>query len=216
MRIALGAAGVVLALGLSLAVVQAAEENAEGWVSLFDGKTLDGWKVSTENSSAFVVKDGTIGAVSGRAHLFYNGPVGNHDFKNFEFQCDVMTTPGSNSGIYIHTEYQESNWPYKGYECQVNQTHEDWRKTGGLYGIQDNKEAVAKDGEWFHYEIKVEGKHIVTKINGKTVADFTEPEGWEPPQDMPGRKLSSGTIAFQAHDPNSKTYFKNIKIKLLD
>ena len=60
-----------------------------GWVSLFDGKTLDGWKVG-ENAETFSVENGTIIAHGKTAHLFYMGDVGNHDFKNFDFKADVM------------------------------------------------------------------------------------------------------------------------------
>src|SRR5262245_20496187 len=70
--------------------------HADDWVSLFDGKSLSGWKAS-ENQATFTVKDGAIVVFGPRSHLFYVGPVANHNFKNFEFKADVMTTPGSNS-----------------------------------------------------------------------------------------------------------------------
>ena len=76
---------------------------SDGWISLFDGKSFDGWKVG-DNASTFSVDSGMI-KVNGRvAHLFYDGPVQNHNFKNFEFKADVMTKPKSNSGIYFHTQ----------------------------------------------------------------------------------------------------------------
>src|SRR5262245_18282717 len=84
----------------------------DDWISLFDGKSLANWKVG-ENASTFSVENGTIVAHGPTAHLFYTGDVRQHNFKNFEFKADVMTTPGSNSGIYFHTEYQESSWPKK-------------------------------------------------------------------------------------------------------
>jgi len=188
---------------------------ATGWHSLFDGKTLNGWKAS-ENKDTFSVRDGTIVAHGPRSHLFYVGPVGNANFKDFEFKADVMTKPGSNSGIYFHTEYQQTGWPSKGYESQVNNTHSDRKKTGGLYAAQDVMDnAPAKDGEWFNYYIKVEGKHIIIKINAKTTVDWTQPEDWKPPEGMPGRKISSGTFALQGHDPKSVVYFKNIMVSPL-
>ena len=185
-----------------------------GWVSLFDGKTLDGWKVG-ENATTFKVEDGAIIVNGPRAHLYYVGPVGNHDFKNFEFKADVMTTPGSNSGLYFHTAYQEGGWPSKGYEVQVNNSHTDPKRTAGLYNVQDNMEPPAKDGEWFTMEISVKGKRITTAVNGKTISDYTEPEGVERPADMKARVLSSGTFAIQGHDPKSKVLVKNIMVKPL-
>jgi hypothetical protein len=187
---------------------------ATGWQNLFDGKTLNGFKAS-ENKGSFTVQDGMIVIKGNRSHLFYAGPVKNADFKNFEFKADVKTEPGANSGIYFHTEYQETGWPSKGYEVQVNNTHSDWRKTGGLYAVVDVKESPAKDGEWFTEYIKVEGKHIIIKVNGKTTVDWTEPEDWKPPEGTPGRKISSGTFALQGHDPKSVAYYKNIMVKPL-
>jgi hypothetical protein len=186
----------------------------DGWVSLFDGKSLANWKVG-ENASTFSVENGTIVAHGPTAHLFYEGDVHQHNFKNFEFKADVMTTPGSNSGIYFHTEYQESSWPKKGYEVQVNNSHTDWRRTGSLYAVQDVKEVYVKDNEWFTEYFKVEGKHVTVKINDKTVVDYTEPDSVKRDAGSEGRVISNGTFALQGHDPNSKVYFKNIMVKVL-
>jgi hypothetical protein len=185
----------------------------KGWQNLFDGKTLDGWKAS-ENKNTFSVRDGMIVAVGPRSHLFYVGPIQNANFKNFELKADVMTKPGSNSGIYFHTEYQETGWPSKGYEAQVNNTHSDWRKTGSLYAVKDVNESPAKDNEWFTEHIIVRDKRIIIKVNGKTTVDWTEPEDFTL-EGQPGRKLSSGTFALQGHDPKSVVYFKNIMVKPL-
>jgi hypothetical protein len=181
----------------------------EGWISLFDGKSLEGWKVGA-NAASFRVEDGQLIANGPVAHLFYDGPVAKHNFKNFHLRADVMTMPKANSGLYFHTQFQESSWPKIGYEVQVNTTHSDPKKTGGLYGVKDVFEAPAKDGEWFTEEILVQGKRIITKVNGKTLVDYTEPD------DVTGsRRLSSGTFAIQAHDPGSKVFFKNIQVKVL-
>jgi len=185
-----------------------------GWKSLFDGKTLNGWKAS-ENKESFSVKDSMIMANGPRSHLFYVGPLENAEFKNFELKADIMTKPGANSGIYFHTEYQETGWPNKGYEVQVNNTHSDWRKTGGLYAVEDVNESPAKNDEWFTEHIIVRDKHIIVKVNGKTTVDWTEPEGWEPPSGMSGRRISSGTFALQGHDPKSIVYYKNIMVRPL-
>ncbi len=185
-----------------------------GWVSLFDGKSLKNWKVG-QNAATFSVEDGAITAHGQTAHLFYTGDVKNHNFKNFEFKADVMTMPGSNSGIYFHTQYQEDGWPSKGYEVQVNNSHTDWRRTGSLYSIEDVKEVYVKDSVWFTERVIVQGKRVIIKVNDKTVVDYTEPANVQRSKDMAGRVISSGTFALQGHDPNSKVYFKNIMVKPL-
>ena len=214
--VAMAAVAVCVAAGWP-ACAGAAEKSAgapkpdkDGWFSLFNGKDLAGWKVS-ENPDSIKVVDGVIVCSGPRAHAFYVGPVADANFKNFEFQIDVKTKPKANSGIYFHTEYQEDGWPNKGYECQVNATHSDAKKTGGLYGRKDvMNTAPHKDNEWFTYHIIVKGKTVTIKINGKTTCEYTEPD-----DASGGRKLSSGTFAIQGHDPESKVLYKNIKAKPL-
>ncbi|WP_128545698.1 3-keto-disaccharide hydrolase [Larkinella soli] len=190
------------------------ETQKKGWVSLFDGKSLDGWKVGA-NAGTFSIENGAIVVAGPRAHLFYEGPVNNHNFKNFEFKTQVMTTPGSNSGIYFHTEYQEDGWPSKGYEVQVNNSHTDWRRTGSLYAVQDVKEVYVKDNEWYTEQITVKDKKVTIKINDKTVVEYTEPDNLDRSKDMSNRKISNGTFALQGHDPKSKVYFKDIQVRVL-
>ena len=184
------------------------------WISLFDGKTLNHWKVGT-NASTFSVENGMIVAHGETAHLFYDGDINQHNFKNFEFRADVMTTPGSNSGIYFHTAYQQGGWPAKGYEVQVNNSHTDWRRTGSLYGVADVKEVFVKDNEWFTEHIIVNGKRVIVKINDKQITDYTEPDNVQRNAGDSLRKISMGTFALQGHDPKSIVYFKNLQVKIL-
>ncbi len=207
----------VTVLGLSVLLSFASISTAAepGWISLFDGKSLGGWKESGAKGS-FRVEDGKIVA-NGKpmGHLFYEGKVNNASFKNFEFKADVLTTPGSNSGIYFHTKYQEAGWPKAGFEAQVNATHRDRKKSGGLYGVKDVMDtAPHKDNEWFEYHIIVNGDSVVVKIDGKTVTQWTQPESFQSRPDG-GRKTGRGTFAFQSHDPKSTVYFKNVKVKPL-
>ena len=193
---------------------QQPKPDAEGFYTLFDGKSLDGWKVDA-NAEAFKVEDGNI-VVNGKvAHLFYVGPVNNHEFKDFHFRAEVMTFPNSNSGIYFHTKFQPSDWPRQGFEAQVNNTYKpDPKKTGGLYGLKDvMNTAPVKDNEWFTYDIIVKGNHVQIQINGKTTAEWTQPENFRAREG--GRRIGSGTFALQAHDPGSKVMYRNIKVKPL-
>lgn len=189
------------------------QKKSNGWISLFDGKTLNGWK-KNDNPATFSVENGTIKVAGPVSHLFYDGPVNNHEFKNFEFKAQVMTKPGANSGIYFHTVFQQGGFPSKGYEVQVNNSHTDWRRTGSLYAVQDVKEILVKDNEWYEEYIMVQGKNVTIKINGKTVVEYTESEDFGL-KNVGGRAISSGTFALQGHDPKSVIYYKDIMVKPL-
>jgi hypothetical protein len=193
-------------------------DSTPAWTSMFNGKDLSGWKTNDEVPGAFSVVNGELKVSGGRAHIFY-GANGDASFKNFEFKAKVKTTKGGNSGIYLHTAFEAKGWPSKGYECQVNSTHTDVKKTGGLYGVKDVlNNAPSTDDVWFDYYIKVDGKRIVIQIDGKTTVDYNEPADWDPAKslkNMNGRKLSAGTMAIQGHDPKSTTYYKDLFIRAL-
>ena len=195
--------------------VKGKKKGEKGFVSLFDGKSLNGWRVNSENPKSIIVKDGNIVIDGPRAHLFYAGDVEKHNFKNFVLRAQVKTFPKANSGIYFHTKYQDSGWPDAGFEAQVNNTHGDPKKTGGLYAVKDVNPAPAKDGEWFDYEIRVKDKKVTIKINGKVTSSWTEVPNAPHLKSTPGRKLGSGTFALQAHDPKSVIHYRNIRVKPL-
>lgn len=244
--LALGTILSVAALCLAPVQVSQAADSAqaeEGFVSLFDGKTLNGWKIG-DNASAFEVKDGVIvmkylPSNNGPAHLFYDGKVKNHDFKNFDLRVDVMTSPYANSGIYFHTQFQQAEWPKRGLECQVNNSHGDWRRTGSMYGIknltwgpekpdanttEDFKAFTTppvKDNVWYTQEIIYRNGSVTVKLDGFTVLEYTITDG-DKEHKLPTGMIwqPSGTFALQGHPPmenrESKACFKNIRVKILD
>jgi hypothetical protein len=201
----------LLAAGLISLTAQAAETEP-GFTSLMDGKTFTGWKMATENTNTFRVVDGAFVANGNRCHLFYVGD--EKPFVNFHLKVDVMTDPNSNGGIYFHTKYQAQGWPKGGFECQVNNTHGDWKKTGSLYDVVNVAQSLATDNKWWTQEIIVEGSRVTVKVDGKTVLEYNEPPSAQVGKDFE-RKLSEGTFALQGHDPKSVVRYKNIRVKRL-
>ena len=187
-----------------------AADNSGEWISIWDGESFEGWRAS-ENPGSFSIEDGKIVVNGPRAHLFYEGPVAGADFKNFEFKAEIFTYPKANSGIFFHTRSQQRGWPQQGYEAQVNATHSDPIKTGSLYAVENvMHDAPHEDKEWFTYHITVNGKEITFRVDGEVVMEYTEPENVEGT-----KRLSSGTIALQAHDPNSQIYYRNLQVRVL-
>ncbi len=179
-------------------------QGEESWIRLFDGHSLSGWKAN-EHPDSWSIADSAIIANGPRSHLFYMGE--HQPFRNFVLRVDVYTERWSNGGIYFLTAYQSQGWPEQGFEAQVNNSYIDWKKTGSLYGI-DNVLffSPAEDHQWWTQEITVDGRHVVIKIDGKTVVDHVLQEGVRP---------DAGTIALQAHDRKSVVKYRNIRIRTL-
>ncbi|HET7625338.1 MAG TPA: DUF1080 domain-containing protein [Verrucomicrobiae bacterium] len=202
-----------IAFALFCVVQIASAQTDDGFVSIFDGKTFNGWKTSAENTNTWKIEDGAFVTRGKTCHLFYVGDP--KPFKDFELKVDVMTEPHSNGGIYFHTKYQPTGWPRTGFECQVNVSHSDWKKTGSLYDIVNLGYTPARDNEWWTQDITVKGNKVTVKINNIIVLEYTEPPGAQPGKDFT-RKLDEGTFALQAHDPKSVVRYKNIRVKRLD
>ncbi|MBS1806059.1 MAG: DUF1080 domain-containing protein [Acidobacteria bacterium] len=193
------------------------------WIPLFDGKSLDGWKPS-EHEGSFKVVDGEILVHGERSHLFYTGPVHGADFRNFEFSAEIKTLPGSNSGVYFHTAFQDSGFPSAGFEVQVENNQPEpvpitgyleRKKTGSLYGVRNVNKTFAKNNEWFTMSIEVRGKRVQTRVNNMLVVDYIEPDQPFQADTKFGRVLNHGTFALQGHDPGSTTRFRNIRVRPL-
>lgn len=191
------------------------------WQPLFDGKSLDGWKAN-ELAGTFRVENGEIVVGGPRSHLFYTGKVNGGEFKNFEFETEVLTKPGANSGVYFHTAYQDEGWPAKGFEVQVNNSYvaegsyQERKMTGSLYGVRNQYKSIVKDDAWFKLNIRVEDRRVQIRVNDVLTADYVEPL---PPVDQPGdaagRVLGRGTFALQGHDPGSTIHYRNLRVRVL-
>ena len=203
----------VSALGVALPVVFVTQSHAQK--SLFNGKDLTVWKASA-NPDSFKVENGAIiaNAVGQPSHLFYDGPVGNHSFQDFDLRLDVLARYRSNGGVYVMTEFQPQGFPGKGFEIQVNNSHSDRIRTGSLYHVVDLSNIPGKDDEWIPMEIKSQGNTITVALKGQEVVRWTQPTDWPGAYDTPGRKIGPGTIAFQSHDLYSVTAYSNIRVKL--
>lgn len=206
-----------LSLALSAAVLFASVAQAadDGFKTIFDGKSLDGWKIS-ESESSWKLENGVLIANGPRSHIFYVGD--DKPFKNFVLELEVQTKENSNGGIYFHTKFQPEGWPAQGHECQVNNSYNsDPQKTASVYKVSKVLEAPAKDNEWFKYTITVKDNNVQVKINDKVVTDYTEdPEALAKDKGIePQRRVGEGTFCLQAHDPKSVVMYRNIKVKRL-
>ncbi len=204
-------------MAILLAIFTSCSKEQNDWENLFNGKDLSGW-VANENTGSFKVEDGILVCTGDRSHLFYET---DRPYKNFELVAEVKTLPLANSGIYFHTAFQESGWPGKGYEVQINNTyqgsgnHRETRKTGSLYAIRNVYYQMVNDNEWFTVRVKAVENHVEVFINEVKVVDYIQPENPWRSEGIKDRLLNSGTFALQAHDPKSTVYFRSIKARRL-
>ena len=190
------------------------EMKNDGWIAIFDGKTLDGWK-SNEAYEGFKVENDAIVGFGARNHLYYM----KEEFKNFELKIDAKINSGGNSGVYVKSQWHDAAYPNSGFELQVNSLqHGDGQKTGSLYNIVKIDKALIGDDEWFTYHIICKGNTLECRINGETLYVHTDPNA-SLPQGVPiteqNRRISQrGHIALQQH-PGSTPMFRNIFVKRL-
>jgi hypothetical protein len=182
----------------------------EGWVSLFDGKTLSGWTKAggRADKSNWDVVDGSI-VGSGQASMLYS-PKG--DYQNFRFRAEVKINDHGNSGMYFRSPTNEGDFS-KGYEAQIDSTHSDPIRTGSIYGFLHVFKQIVPPDTWFTYEVECANKnwrgsvvpHIKVWINGELLYELQEKT----------KLWDKGYFAFQQHDPGSKVEIRKIQVKEL-
>ncbi|EEF59134.1 3-keto-disaccharide hydrolase [Pedosphaera parvula] len=168
----------------------------DGWIKLFDGKTLSGF--TAPDPGQWEIKDGILVGQGPVSHLF--SP---NTYTNLEFKSEVKLNHSGNSGMYFRAALGKG-WP-KGYESQVENTSPDPQKTGSLYNFHKITEQLVQDDTWWTQHVIAIGNHIIIKINDKIVTDFIDEKG----------TYMSGHVAFQQHNQGSVVMFRNPEVKRL-
>lgn len=209
-----------------VAVVQAAD--SDGFVNLFDGKSLDGW-VQRGGKATYAVEDGAVvgTTVLGTPNSFLCTP---RDYSDFILELEFKVDPRMNSGVQIRSQCfdEDKQLDYQGkkikitagrvhgYQVEIDPSKRAW--SGGIYDegrrgwlndLKDNPSAqqAFKQNEWNHYRVECRGASIKTWINGVSAADLTD--------DL----TPSGFIALQVHSTKEaepmQVRWRNIKLKEL-
>lgn len=195
-------ASVAAMVALSLAGSARAEDGE--WISLFDGKTLDGWERVGNEKSQWEVKDGAMTG-SGPASMLVHvkGP-----YKNFRYRAELKISDGGNSGLYFRTTRKPGFMD--GYEAQVDSTHTDPIRTGSLYGFCHVYKQLVKPDTWFTYEIEVrddvwrgrEMTRIKLTVDGNELYEYMDFE----------KTFKQGHFAWQHHDPGSIVAIRKVEV----
>jgi hypothetical protein len=208
---------VLLAVICGISLAARAES---GFISLFDGKTLNGWNETHKTKGpSYYVTNGAIASPPNAA----NDLVTDGTFSDFILRLDFKLTPAANNGIGIRVPFETNDLTYSGNEVQVLDDNDSayahldpGQYCGSLYKIFAAKRgAVHASGDWNHYEITAIGRHIKVQLNGQTIVDgnLNDVTNREVLRGHPGMLRDSGHIALLGHW--SHVEFRNIFIKPL-
>tara|TARA_R110002049_G_scaffold72490_7_gene187506 strand:- start:64802 stop:65452 length:651 start_codon:yes stop_codon:yes gene_type:complete len=193
-------------VGLKSTAQDAAGSDADvgQWITLFDGKTMDGWEKVGKEDSHWSIENGALAGTGTQSMLVCTkGP-----YKNFRYRAEVKINDGGNSGVYFRTTREPG---FKdGYEAQVDSTHKDPIRTGSLYGFCHVYQQHVKPDEWFTYELEVrddvwrkqELTRIKVTVNGNELYEYLDFDKTHP----------TGYFAFQQHDPGSRVHIRKVEV----
>src|SRR5262245_13995534 len=208
MRRLLFAAGLVVAASATALIelpAGAGGKNDTGWVQLFNGKNLDGWKTHPKNPGKWRVEEGIL-VSSGKetSHLFSE----RDDYENFHYRIEAKIGDKGNSGQYFRTKFAPGYPP--GYEAQINSTFPDPQKTGSLYNFVLIRKMLVPPDTWFTQEVIARGNHIIILVNNVKTVDYVDFDNTH----------TRGHFALQQHGPakdgpESVLHVKKIEVKEL-
>jgi Domain of Unknown Function (DUF1080) len=189
-------------------------EAKAGWVSLFDGKTLNGWNVI--GGVRWTVVDGALSAEPATQPIAPTGdskqtwPQGflrsAANFSNFEMTAEFWSAEDTNSGLFIRCAQPANPGSLGGcYEINISDPHAT-TPTGGIVGVfSPLPNRIKSAGMWSRFDVVADGPHLVVKVNGNTITDARD------------EKLKDGAIGLQAGGPTGSgpVKFRNLKIRPL-
>jgi hypothetical protein len=206
-----------LAAVMMFAASRSVAKPETGFVSLFDGQSLNGWKLFNQHGTGYGVTNGLIYcAEGGGGNLFTE-----KEYSDFILRLDYKLRPGGNNGVGIRAPLS-GDAAYLGMEIQMlddkapkHATIKPWQFNGSIYNIVPAKKGTPKIGEWNSYEITAKGRHIKVVLNGRTIVDADLNKVTDPETLMhhPGMLRDRGHIGFLGH--NDYVEFRNIRIKEL-
>lgn len=177
------------------------EEIADGWLRLFDGHTLFGWK-SNNSNLGWSVKDGVITADSEDA-ANKGLLVTTTRFADYELRCDYRVAEQGNSGIFLRTAFNATDPAVDCYELNMCDTRPEFGTASLVKRIEPLK-PVRGEGRWHTFQVRVEGPHVTASFDGQPVLDYT---------DQSEKPLVTGHIGLQMN--GGKIEFRNVYLKPL-
>ena len=210
--------GMVVALVMSLsAATHAGAADEKGWITLFDGKNLEGWtdRGGQKPSAGWTIQDGALARKTKAGDIWTRQRYG-------DFVLELEFQTAGNSGVFIRTDNPKDN-VQTGIEIQVDKPREPGKHSvGAVYDLQAPSKNAATDG-WNKMVITARGSLLKIHLNGEQVIDMDLDRWTEPGLNPDGTKNKfktalknfkrEGHIGFQDH--NNEVAYRNVRIKPL-
>jgi hypothetical protein len=165
-------------------------ELTEGWISLFDGRSLFGWQANSDMN--WSVRDGVIRADRGKPGLLLT----TFELADYEFRCEYRLEKRGNSGIFLRTPFSPKNPAKDCYELNICDSHPAF-PTGSIVGRKQALGTFRGEGEWRTLSARVEGNRITARLNGQPVIDFTDDSTSRLRVGRIGLQMNGGSIEFR-------------------
>jgi len=201
---------------IALALLSLPTLLAADFKPLFNGKNLDGWKMT--GPGRFAVENGMMKTEGGMGLLFYE----REKFGNATIRIVFKTaSERDNSGVIIRLpEPPPDPWygVHNGFEVQIEGGADEWHSTGAIYSISKSNMKMQKPaGEWNTMEIDLQPKKTVIRVNGEVVNTYTEgqeiPERKQWFEPVRGPRADVGYIGLQNHDAKSTVWFREVSVR---
>jgi hypothetical protein len=202
----------------ALLVAAENDDEEQGFVALFDGKSLKGW---IGGRDSYTIEDGRLVSLpEGRENIYTE-----KEYANFVLRFEFKLSPGANNGVGLRAPLG-GDAAYLGMECQIlddgHETYKDikpYQAHGSIYGVIPAKRGHLKPtGQWNEEEITLDGRHVTVKLNGHVIVDGNLDEasrgGTIDGHEHPGLKRDKGHIGFLGHGAHLE--FRNIRLKELN
>ena len=170
------------------------QELSDGWILLFDGETLFGWKAVSDAN--WKVSDGAVTASEGTPGLLRT----TSQFGNFELSLEYKVPADAKSGVFLRTSPKPTNLKTQAYAVAIGPA-DAADPPGSLIDRQKAEAAPAKDG-WRILQVTADGAKIAIRIDSKEVLAYTDPQPTG--RGYIGLEFAKGPVAF-----------RNIKLKPL-
>lgn len=201
-----------------------AEKN-DGWILLFDGRSLSGWMTSSQRPSQREVEDHAINPHKCGGYMMIH----ERPWADFMLALDFKISRGCNSGVFVRTfpltPRPGKDVGYNGIEVAIDDTTgAGYHDTGAIYDlVKPRQNAMHPAGQWNHLLVTCDNNRIVVELNGTKVSEMNLDE-WTSANKRPDGSDHKFDVAFKDHprsgyiglqDHGGECWFKNIKLKPL-